>query len=79
MRLLERLGGRGPLSAVEPPSMLSVDGADHSRYRRLVTRSFSARAVAALRRAGAADHGRAAGLDGMAAAGTDGSVDLVQS
>jgi len=34
---------------VEPPSMLAVDGADHARYRRLVGKAFTARAVEGLR------------------------------
>ena len=42
-------GGRGPLGPVEPPSMLAVDQPDHTRYRKLVSRAFTARAVAALR------------------------------
>lgn len=49
LRLAVRAGGRGPLGPVEPPSMLAVDAPDHTRYRKLVTRAFSARAVAALR------------------------------
>ncbi|HEY2203867.1 MAG TPA: cytochrome P450 [Pseudonocardia sp.] len=46
------LRGTGPGSArsvIEPPSMLAVDPPVHSRYRRLVTRAFTARAVRALR------------------------------
>lgn len=46
---IARAGGRGPIGPVEPPSMLAVDPPDHTRYRKLVTRAFSARAVAALR------------------------------
>lgn len=49
LRLAMRAGGPGPLGPVTPPSMLAVDGADHARYRKLVTRAFTARAVAALR------------------------------
>ncbi|MDN5934254.1 MAG: cytochrome P450 [Pseudonocardia sp.] len=49
LRAAERAGGRGPLGPVTPPSMLAVDAPDHTRYRKLVTRAFSARAVAALR------------------------------
>jgi cytochrome P450 len=49
LRAAVRAGGRGPLGPVTPPSMLSVDAPDHTRYRKLVTRAFSAKAVAALR------------------------------
>jgi cytochrome P450 len=33
---------------VEPPSMLATNGAEHARYRRLVSKAFTARAVEAL-------------------------------
>ncbi|MDQ3764160.1 MAG: cytochrome P450 [Actinomycetota bacterium] len=49
LRLGMKLGGRPVLGPIEPPSMLAVDPPDHTRYRKLVTRAFSARAVAALR------------------------------
>ncbi len=49
VRLAMRAAQGGPLNPTEPPSMLAVDPPDHTRYRRLVTRAFSARAVAALR------------------------------
>jgi cytochrome P450 len=49
LRHAVRAAGRGPLGPVEPPSMLTTDPPDHTRYRKLVTRAFSARAVAALR------------------------------
>ena len=49
VRLAARVAGRPTLSAAEPPSMLVADPPDHTRYRRLITRAFSARAVAALR------------------------------
>jgi len=39
----------GALGPVEPPSMLAVDGPEHARYRRLVSKAFTARAVDALR------------------------------
>ena len=35
-------------SPVDPPSMLATNGADHTRYRRLVSRAFTARAVSGL-------------------------------
>lgn len=64
---------REGLHPVEPPSMLVTDGDDHTRYRKLVSRVFTARAVEGLRErteAIAADL-----LDELAARG--GPVDLV--
>jgi cytochrome P450 len=49
LRLGMKIGGRAVLGPVEPPSMLVADPPEHTRYRKLVTRAFSARAVAALR------------------------------
>jgi cytochrome P450 len=49
LRYAVAAGGRGPLGPVSPPSMLSVDAPDHTRYRKLVTRAFTAKAVARLR------------------------------
>src|SRR3954471_19943476 len=67
LRFAVRLAGKGPLGPGEPPSMLTVDPPDHTRYRKLVTRAFTARAVAALR---TRTEQIAAGLlDGMAAKG----------
>jgi cytochrome P450 len=65
--VLARLGGRGPLGPAEPPSMLSTDAPDHTRYRKLVTRAFSAKAVAGLRTR--TEQIAADLLDGLAAAG----------
>ena len=48
IRRLLSVGATGR-SVIEPPSMLAVDPPDHSRYRKLVTRAFTAKAVAALR------------------------------
>jgi cytochrome P450 len=48
IRRLLSLGATGR-SVIEPPSMLAVDPPDHTRYRKLVTRAFTAKAVAALR------------------------------
>jgi cytochrome P450 len=36
------------LGPLDPPSLLVVDPPDHTRYRRLVSRVFTPRAVAAL-------------------------------
>ncbi|MEO7058677.1 MAG: cytochrome P450 [Lapillicoccus sp.] len=77
---LARIAGPGPVGPVERPSMLAVDAPDHTRFRRLVTRAFTARAVAQLRErteAIASDL-----LDAMAAAAEhpaagDGTSDLV--
>ncbi len=49
LRLGMKIGGRGVLGPIEPPSMLAVDPPEHTRYRKLVTRAFSARVVAAMR------------------------------
>jgi cytochrome P450 len=76
VRLAMRLAQGGPLDAADPPSMLAVDPPDHTRYRKLVTRAFSARRVAALsgRVAEIADEL----LDAMAAkAAAGGPVDLI--
>lgn len=42
-------GPRQRVGPVDPPSMLAVDPPEHTRYRRLVSRAFTARAVARLR------------------------------
>lgn len=47
--LAVKLGGRQVLGPAEPPSMLVTDPPAHTRYRKLVARAFTARAVAALR------------------------------
>ncbi|MCF7548185.1 cytochrome P450 [Pseudonocardia sp. WMMC193] len=44
-----RFGGDWALGPAQPPSMLASDPPDHTRYRKLVTRAFSAKKVAALR------------------------------
>jgi hypothetical protein len=49
LRLAMKFGGRPVLGPIEPPSMLAVDPPDHTRYRKLVTRAFTAKAVAKLR------------------------------
>src|SRR5690606_3932312 len=62
------------LHPLEPPSMLSVEPPDHTRYRKLVSSVFTTRAVAALkdRVQDAAD----ALLDEIA--DTPGTVDIVE-
>ena len=68
-----KAGGHGPLGPAEPPSMLTTDAPDHTRYRKLVSRAFSARAVAGLR---TRTEEIATGLlDGLAAGGD--RVDLI--
>ncbi|WP_089304452.1 cytochrome P450 [Geodermatophilus pulveris] len=50
LRLVLRVAGPRPgVSPIDPPSMVAVDPPDHTRYRRLVSRAFSARAVTGLR------------------------------
>jgi hypothetical protein len=50
LRAALRLAGPRPsVGPIDAPSMLAVDPPEHTRYRRLVTRAFSARAVARLR------------------------------
>lgn len=81
LRIAQAAGGRGPLGPAMPPSMLAADPPDHTRYRKLVSRAFTARAVAGLR---SRTEEIAAGLlDGLAArgghsdAGADPGVDLI--
>jgi cytochrome P450 len=50
LRVALRLAGpRSSVGPIDPPSMLAVDPPEHTRYRRLVSRAFTARAVARLR------------------------------
>src|SRR5262245_21742543 len=46
----------GLLHPLEPPSMLSVEPPDHTRYRKLVSSVFTTRAVAALRERRSEEH-----------------------
>ena len=75
LRALLRIGGSYPLGPAEPPSLLSTDPPDHTRMRKLVTRSFSAKAIAALR-------GRteqiATGLLDELTARSDGRADVIR-
>ncbi|MGY1695046.1 cytochrome P450 [Geodermatophilus sp. SYSU D00814] len=77
LRTALRLAGPRPsVGPIDPPSMLAVDPPEHTRYRRLVSRAFSARAVARLR-----ERTRAIAeelLDDLESeAGAGGQVDLV--
>jgi cytochrome P450 len=77
LRLLMRLAGpaRHP-GPIDPPAMLAVDPPDHTRYRRLVSRAFTAKAVAALReRTGKIAAGL---LDDLERVRGDDPVDLVE-
>jgi len=49
IRRVLRWAPQSARSVIEPPSMLAVDPPEHSRYRKLVTRAFTAKAVKALR------------------------------
>jgi cytochrome P450 len=75
--LLWRLSRRRmPIGPVDPPSMLVVDPPDHTRYRRLVAKVFTARAIEGLRPR--IEQRCAELLEEMQRAGRDnGSVDLV--
>jgi cytochrome P450 len=49
LRLLHRLGAPGaPVGPSDPPSMLFVDPPEHTRYRRLVMKVFTRRAIEGL-------------------------------
>ncbi len=69
----------GVIGPLEPPSLLVTEPPDHTRYRKLVTRVFTVRAVEKLRQRTeqiAADLLDAMPTDGTD--GTDGSVDIVE-
>jgi cytochrome P450 len=75
-RRVIQLSRGGVLTPVDPPSMLAVDPPTHTRYRRLVSKVFTPRAIEALRpkmQQLANDL-----LDGLAASGANGPVDLVE-
>jgi cytochrome P450 len=72
-RLLNWMAPQSARSVIEPPSMLAVDPPQHSRYRKLVTRAFTVKAVNALR--DRAEEIAAELLDDLPAAGP---VDLVR-
>ncbi|HZQ30334.1 MAG TPA: cytochrome P450 [Mycobacterium sp.] len=66
--------GTGLLHPLEPPSLLSVEPPEHTRYRKLVSSVFTTRAVAALR--DRVEETAKVLLDDLAA--QPGSVDVVQ-
>src|ERR1700712_1479294 len=67
---------KGRLHPLLPPSMLSVEPPEHTRYRKTVSSVFTTRAVAALRvRVGQA---AAALIDGLGDRTNGGSVDVVE-
>jgi cytochrome P450 len=66
----------GALTPIDPPSMLAVDPPTHTRYRRLVSKVFTPRAIEALRPRMEALAAHL--LDDLAADGHGASVDLVQ-
>lgn len=66
------------LHPLRPPSLLAVDPPEHTRYRKLVTRVFTARAVEALR--GTVEKRAHQLLDDLVAErGTEETVDLAQT
>lgn len=76
-RLLRWAAEPGLIGPLNPPSLLVTEPPSHTRYRRLVTKVFSARAVERLR----ARTQQIADdlLDELAAAGPDAVIDLVPS
>lgn len=64
------------LGPLDPPSLLAVEPPDHTRYRKLVSKVFTARAVEALRPGVQAVADRL--LDGLEADARSGPVDLVE-
>lgn len=75
-RVFEWSRGEKVLNPVEPPSLLAVEAPEHTRYRALVSKVFTARAVAALRPR--VQETADSLLDGLAATAVDGEIDLVQ-
>ena len=77
LRVLLRIAGPAPHPGpVDPPSMLAVDPPDHTRYRRLVSRAFTARAVTRLRER--TQHIADELLDDLELRAGEGTVDLVE-
>lgn len=68
-----------PIGPLTPPSLLAVEPPEHTRYRKLVTRVFSVKAVRGLRdRTQEIADRLLDDLETSAAAGGDGTVDLVE-
>jgi cytochrome P450 len=77
VRTVTRFQDEEVVGALEPPSLLSINGADHARLRRLVSRAFTPRAVDRL-------HGRVSEiatelLDALERGNRNDPVDLVQA
>lgn len=66
---------QGRLHPLLPPSLLSVDGAQHTRYRKTVSAVFTTRAVAALRER--VQQTATALIDQLAAESSSGAIDIV--
>ncbi|WP_211220904.1 cytochrome P450 [Nocardioides insulae] len=74
---LSRWADQGVFHPLRPPSLLATEPPDHTRYRRLVTRVFTAKAVAGLRtRTEAIAADLLDGLEARTAAGEE--IDLVE-
>jgi len=67
---------KGRLHPLLPPSLLSVEPPEHTRYRKTVSSVFTARAVAALRVR--VEQAAAALIDGLGAGTDGGAVDVVE-
>jgi cytochrome P450 len=66
----------GRLHPLLPPSLLSVEPPEHTRYRKTVSSVFTTRAVAALRER--VEQAAAALIDGLSEGADGGSVDVVE-
>jgi cytochrome P450 len=67
---------KGRLHPLLPPSLLSVEPPEHTRYRKTVSSVFTTRAVAALRKR--VEQAAAALIDGLSEGADGGSVDVVE-
>jgi cytochrome P450 len=76
--LEQRTADRGRLHPLVPPSLLSVEPPEHTRYRKTVSSVFTTRAIAALKdRVQQAAEALIAGLGDGAVGSVDGVVDVV--